>query len=183
MQRSPVDGTSVPARQGRGAPSPWISDHAGLVPAGGPVLDLACGSGRHALLFLERGHPVVAVDRDIAGVRDLPADLIEADLEDGPWPLPHRRFAGIVVTNYLWRPLLPRIVAAVAPGGVLLYETFALGQARFGRPANPDFLLRPGELLAAVAGQLEVRAYFDGETTEPAMRQRIVAVRRPSAAG
>lgn len=181
MDLSPVDGTSAPARQGRGRPSPWISDHAGLVPAGGTVLDLACGAGRHTRLFLERGHPVVAVDRDVSGVGDLPAEIVQADLEAGPWPLPHRRFAGIVVTNYLWRPLLPRIVAAVAPGGVLLYETFAAGQARFGRPANPDFLLRPGELLDAVAGQLEVRAYFAGETPEPAMRQRIVAVRPPSA--
>ena len=147
------------------------------------MLDLACGGGRHAQLFLERGCQVVAVDRDVAGVRDLPAEIVAADLEAGPWPLPHRRFAGVVVTNYLWRPLLPRIVAAVAPGGVLLYETFALGQARFGRPGNPDFLLRPGELLDAVSGQLEVRAYFDGETPEPAMRQRIVAVRPPSAPG
>lgn len=179
MDPSSVDGTNVPGRQGRGRPSPWISDHAGLVPAGGTVLDLACGAGRHAALFVDRGNPVVAVDRDVSGVRDLPVETVEADLEGGPWPFPHRRFAGIVVTNYLWRPLLPRIVAAVAPGGVLLYETFAAGQARFGRPSNPDFLLRPGELLDAVSGQLEVRAYFDGETPEPAMRQRIAAVRRP----
>jgi len=177
MDRSHLDGTNAAPRQGRGRPSAWISAHAGLVPAGGTVLDLACGAGRHAALFRECGHPVVAVDRDIAGVADLGAEVVRADLEDGPWPFPHRRFAGIVVTNYLWRPLLPRIVAAVEPGGALLYETFALGNARFGRPSNPDFLLRPGELLAAVAGQLVVRAYFDGETDEPAMRQRIAAVR------
>lgn len=181
MDPSHVDGTNVPVRQGRGRASPWISDHAGLVPQGGTVLDLACGAGRHTALFIRRGHPVVAVDRDVSGVRGLPAEIVEADLEDGPWPLPHRRFAGIVVTNYLWRPLLPRIVAAVAPGGVLLYETFGQGQARFGRPGDPDFLLRPGELLDAVAGQLAVRAYFDGETPEPAMRQRIAAVRPLSA--
>src|SRR5688500_18521053 len=129
------------------APSPWVERFAGLVPAGGPVLDLACGGGRHTGLVLSRGHPVTAVDRDASGLGDLGADpgleVVEADLEDGgpvftgEGPLAGRAFAGVVVTNYLWRPLLPGLVAAVAPGGALLYETFAAGNERFGRPTNP----------------------------------------------
>ena len=167
------------------APSPWVVRFAGLVPAGGRVLDLACGGGRHTRFFLERHHPVTAVDIDLAGVADLTGrpdiETIEADLEGGaPWPLTDRRFAGIVVTNYLHRPLLPAIVAAVAPGGVLIYETFAVGNERFGRPANPDFLLRPGELIDAVQGRLEIVAYENLEVAEPkpAMVQRIAAIDR-----
>ena len=119
---------------------------ADLVPAGGRVLDVACGGGRHARFFLERGHPVTVVDRDTSGVADLHDDpdveILEFDLEAGkPWPFAGRAFEGVVVTNYLWRPILADIVAAVAPGGVLLYETFARGQERFGQPHNPDFLL------------------------------------------
>lgn len=166
------------------AASGWIGRWAGLVPAGGAVLDLAAGSGRHGRLFAARGHPVTLLDRDVSGLADLSGqpgiDILEADIEAGPWPLADRTFAGVVVTNYLWRPLLDRIVAAVAPGGALLYETFAVGNERFGRPRNPDFLLRPGELLDAVRGRLEVRAYEHGETADPpAMRQKIAAVRLP----
>lgn len=164
------------------APSPWIRRFAWLVPAGGEVLDLACGSGRHARFFLSLGHPVLALDRDLSGVEDLRGQsgvtLCRADLEDGaPFPLAGRRFAGVVVTNYLYRPLLPALVAAVAPGGALLYETFALGNERFGRPANPDYLLAPGELLRAVAGRLRVVAYEDLIDSEPrpAARQRLAA--------
>jgi len=166
------------------APSPWIRRFAWLVPAGGTVLDLACGAGRHARHFLGLGHPVLALDRDLAGVADLEGQpgvaLLRADLADGgAFPLAGRRFAGVVVTNYLWRPLLPALVAAVAPGGCLLYETFALGNERFGRPANPDHLLRPHELLDAVAGQLRVVAYEDLVESEPrpAARQRLAARR------
>ncbi len=165
-------------------PSPWIRRFAWLVPAGGPVLDLACGGGRHARLFHGLGHPVLALDRDLPGVEDLRGqagiELLQADLEDGTaFPLAGRRFAGVVVTNYLYRPLLPALIAAVAPGGALLYETFALGNERFGRPSNPDYLLRPQELLDAVASQLRVIAYEDMVESEPrpAARQRIAAKR------
>lgn len=160
-------------------PSTWITRFGSRVPPGAPVLDLACGKGRHGRWFVERGHPVTFVDRDVSGVADLAgvATLVEADLEAGPWPLTSR-FGAVVVTNYLWRPLLPAIVAAVAPEGWLLYETFAVGNARFGRPKNPDYLLRPGELLHAAAG-LRVVAYEDDEVVvpRPAMIQRIAARR------
>lgn len=160
-------------------PSDWVRRCSGLVPAGGTVLDVAAGAGRHARWFAGRGHPVVAVDRDTSGLADVPpeVEVVTADLEAGPWPFAGRRFAAVVVTNYLHRPLLPQLVAAVAPGGVLVYETFAVGQERFGRPRNPDHLLRPGELAAAVAGRLEVVAYEEAETERPARVQRIAAVR------
>jgi SAM-dependent methyltransferase len=157
---------------------------AGLVPAGGAVLDLACGAGRHTRLFLERGHPVLAVDRDLSGIDDLgrhpQLETLEVDLEDGrPFPLRGRSFAGVIVANYLHRPILPDLVSAVAPGGVLIYETFARGQEQYGRPRNPDFLLTPGELLEAVRGALRVVAYEDlvVEEPEPRVVQRIAAVR------
>jgi SAM-dependent methyltransferase len=167
-------------------PSDWVCRFAGRVPAG-PVLDLACGAGRHGRLFLARGHPVTFVDRDVSGVGDLRGlhgvETLEADLEDGgPFPLAGRTFAGVVVTNYLHRPLLPALVAAVAPGGVLIYETFARGQERLGRPTNPDFLLAPGELLEAVRGALTVAAYEDRTVhrPDPARVQRICALRVPA---
>lgn len=148
------------------------------------MLDVACGGGRHLRHFRNLGHPVTGVDRDLTGVADLAdsdgVELLEADLEAGaPWPFGDRRFAAVVVTNYLWRPLLPAIVAAVGPDGWLLYETFARGNERYGRPHNPDFLLLPGELLEAVAGRLTVVAYEHGavERPRPAVVQRIAAVR------
>ncbi|MBC6441110.1 MAG: methyltransferase domain-containing protein [Rhodospirillales bacterium] len=166
------------------APSDWITRFAPLVPPDGAVLDLAAGGGRHSRHFLERGHSLTAVDRTIEGLHDLlnadRAEVLEHDLEDGsPLPLPERIFDGVVVTNYLYRPILPDIVAAVASGGILLYETFALGNERFGRPRNPDFLLKPGELLDAVAGHLRVLAYEDliVDTPAPAAVQRICAQR------
>jgi SAM-dependent methyltransferase len=155
-----------------------------MVPPGGSVLDLACGGGRHTRFFLEGGHHVTAVDRDTSGLGGLthPAlTVVEADLEDGrPFPLAGQRFDGVVVTRYLHRPLLPDLVAAVAPGGVLIYETFAAGQEAYGRPTNPEFLLNPGELLEAVRGSLRVLAYEDLTVDEPAPSavQRICA-RRP----
>lgn len=165
------------------AASPWVARFAALVPAGGAVLDVACGRGRHSRLFADRGHPVTAVDVDAAAIAEIAGDArieaIVADLEAGGWPLGARRFAGIVVTNYLWRPLLPRLAAALEPGGVLIYETFAKGNERYGRPRNPEHLLRPGELLQAFAGRLCVVAYEHGVVARPrpAVVQRLAAVR------
>lgn len=165
-------------------PSPWAVRFAPLVPSDLPVLDLACGRGRHTRFFLARGHDVVALDRDPSGVADLRTDprleIVAADLEDGtPFPLAARQFAAVVVTNYLYRPILDDLVGAVAPGGLFLYETFAAGNERLGHPTNPDYLLQPGELLEAVRGELRVLAYEDIEVTEPrpAMTQHIAAVR------
>jgi len=160
-------------------PSPWIIRFTPLVPAGGTVLDLACGSGRHVRWFEARGHAVTAVDRDSAALDLLSGttETIEADIENGPWPLAGRTFDAVVVTNYLWRPLFPRILEAVAPGGVLLHETFAQGNETVGKPSRPDFLLAPGELLRAYAG-LRVIAYEDGFLdAPPRFVQRIAAVR------
>jgi len=162
--------------------SSWVARFAPLVPAGAPVLDLACGSGRHSLLFLKRGHPVVAVDRDPSRLGALAGhprlEILACDLEDGSIPTVfERRFGGIVVTNYLHRPLLAPIAAALAPGGVLIYETFAKGNERFGKPSNPDFLLDRGELLAAFADRLTIVAYEDVTVDEPrpAAMQRLCA--------
>ncbi len=143
------------------------------------MLDVACGQGRHLRWFAQRDHPVVGVDRSaeaIAAVEQL-GEVCVADIEAGPWPFAGRRFAGVIVTNYLWRPLLPTIVASVAEGGVLIYETFAAGNETVGKPSRPDFLLQPGELLQVCAG-LRVVAYEDG-FLEPPERfvQRIAAVR------
>lgn len=164
------------------AASPWLEKHLGLVPAGGHVLDLACGSGRHAALCLDRGFTVLGVDIDLsrcATLSERPGfEVLAADLENAPWPLGERQFDGVIVSNYLWRPILGRIVDAVAPNGVLLYETFAVGNEAYGRPDNPDFLLQPGELIDAVGDRLEIRAYEHGYEAEPraAVRQRICAV-------
>jgi SAM-dependent methyltransferase len=171
---------------GSESPSPWLIRHAHLVKAGGTVLDLACGYGRHARFFATRGCGVTAVDRDteaLAALADVPCERIQADLENAPWPLSARRFDAVVVTNYLWRSLLPVIVQSVGEGSVLLYETFAQGNQTVGKPSNPNFLLAPGELLQAVHGQLRVIAYEDGFLPEPARYvQRIAAVRESPAA-
>lgn len=140
----------------------------------GPVLDVACGGGRHAKLFLHRGISVVAVDRDPQSIPG--AEFVQADLEGAPWPFAGRRFAAIVVTNYLHRPLFPDLVASLADGGFLIYETFMVGNEKFGRPANPAFLLKPGELLGAFAALTPV-AFEQGyvERPKPAMIQRLCA--------
>jgi SAM-dependent methyltransferase len=176
-------GSSLPgALRGASGPSAWVERFASMVPEGAPVLDLACGGGRHTRLFAEAGHPVTAVDIDLSGLGDLAGhprvEPIHADLEGGePFPLPGRTFGGVVVTNYLHRPVLDDLVAAVAPGGVLIYETFAEGNK--SRVTNPDFLLRHGELLDLVRGRLRVVAYEDVVVGEPkpAAVQRICAVR------
>lgn len=158
--------------------SPWVTRFAPLVPAGGAVLDVACGGGRHCRLFLERGHPVTGIDKDVTqSAFAAGAELIAADLENGsPWPLTGRTFAAIVVTNYLWRPLFPALLGALAPGGMLIYETFAQGNEVFGRPRNPDHLLGRGELLRLAAG-LTVLAYEDGIADACAVVQRLCAVK------
>ncbi|MFM8766922.1 MAG: class I SAM-dependent methyltransferase [Rubrivivax sp.] len=149
------------------------------LPAGSSVLDVACGSGRHLRWLAGRGLSVTGVDRDaqaLEGLSDL-AEVLVADLENNPWPLPDRQFDAVVVTNYLWRPLMPALVAAVAPGGLLIYETFGRGNARFGRPSRPEFLLQPGELLQATQG-LRVLGYEDGYLEPPPrLEQRICAGR------
>jgi SAM-dependent methyltransferase len=163
-------------------PSEWVKRWAGFIAAGGEVLDLACGSGRHSRYFACAGYRVCAVDRDagalaaLNGVAGVSVQL--ADLERAPWPLEGRRFAGIVVANYLYRPLFPQLLEALAEDGAFIYETFALGNERFGKPSNPDFLLRPGELLELVRGKLRVFAYEDLQVSlpKPAMVQRICAV-------
>lgn len=164
------------------APSAWVERFIGLAPKGGQILDVACGRGRHLVLGRTLGYGMVGVDRDLSGLQPdaLGADteVIAADLEDGsPWPFPGRRFGGVIVTNYLWRPLLASIVAAVAADGVLIYETFAIGNERLGRPRNPDFLLRPGELIDIVRPQLTVMAYEHVRLPGPdRIVQRIAAV-------
>jgi len=164
-------------------PSPWVERFLGLVPAKARVLDVAAGGGRHTRLARACGHPVTAVDIDIAGLADLRGDgaieIIAADLEGAAWPFGGRRFAGVIVTNYLHRPLLPHLVSAVAEGGALIYETFAEGNEAFGKPSNPNFLLKSGELLETVRGELTVVAYEHGreETPRPAVIQRLAAVR------
>jgi SAM-dependent methyltransferase len=164
-------------------PSAWVRRWSSLIPRRGRVLDVAAGSGRHTRLLAAQGHAVEAVDRDpqaLSALNDIAGVQTRvADLETGDWPYRGETFAAIVVANYLHRPLLAHMVDAIAPGGVLIYETFAAGNERFGRPSNPDFLLRPGELLDAVRGRLRVLAYEDLQVDEPkrAMVQRICARR------
>ena len=163
-------------------PSAWVVRWITLIESHGTTLDVACGAGRHTKLLLERGYKVVAVDADIGAIAPFQdrtdLTLIQADLEHGPWPFPEGIFHGIVVTNYLYRPLFPHLMAALKPGGILIYETFALGNAEFGRPSNPDFLLQHGELLRVVEDKARVIAYEDvyTETPKPALVQRICAV-------
>lgn len=167
-------------------PSPWIVRWSHLLEPHATVLDIACGSGRHLAWFAARHHAVTGVDRDTnqARLQAPSAELLCADIENNPWPFQTdgvlRTFGAVVVTNYLWRPLLETVVNSVAPGGVLLYETFAAGNETLGRPSRPDFLLQPGELLQACAG-LEVVAYENGTLQDPPrVVQRIAAVRAPA---
>jgi SAM-dependent methyltransferase len=164
-------------------PSPWVQRFAPLIPTGGRVLDLACGMGRHARFLAERGHQVDAVDRDAAALECLRAvDGVHGvcvDLEANVWPFSGRSWLGIVAANYLHRPLFPALIASLAPGGVLIYETFMVGNERFGRPSTPAFLLGPGELMNLCGDGLSVIAFEQGEVSRPrpAVVQRICAVR------
>ena len=163
--------------------SSWVRRFAPLIPAGGSVLDLACGAGRHAALMALLGHSVLAVYQDISALEGLQNTRIHGqkeDLEGATWPLSGQQFLGIVVTNYLYRPFLDQLPQMLGNGGVLIYETFADGNAQFGKPSNPDFLLKPGELLALAArAGLKVLAYEDIylDQPKPAMVQRICAVK------
>lgn len=189
MTQPDEDDAEAPAEGGMEAcpplaPSRWVMRFSRLVRPRGHVLDLAAGAGRHSQWFLASDHSVLAVDRDLAQLDWLEHPLlekVEADLEgsDG-WPLGDRTFDAVVVTNYLWRSIFEDIVSAVRHDGVLIYETFAEGNERFGRPRRPEFLLQPGELLAKVAPRLEVVAYEHGYSDHPSARvvQRICAIGR-----
>lgn len=164
-------------------PSPWVQRFSSIIPERGRVLDLACGSGRHARLLASLGHRVEAVDRDAAALANLSgAEGVvtrQVDLEAGSWPYFAEVFDAVVVSNFLWRPLLPNIVKVLEQGGVLIYETFMVGNEQFGRPSNPAYLLRSGELLDLVRHRMHVLAFEQGEVSSPrpAMVQRLCAIR------
>lgn len=174
---------SILKMKGNQTPSPWIMRFLHLVQKRRPVLDLACGAGRHARIFLVEGYKVIALDRDVTGLEDLAhtpdIEVIEADLEAEEWPLVNQKFSGIVVTNYLYRPLFPYLINALAPDGVLLYETFSMGNERYGRPTNSEFLLRPNELRKRLEGPLHILSFEQGQTggDTPRVIQRICAVK------
>lgn len=183
-------GGTVPVHAAIAAASPWVARWLSLVRPGGRILDVACGSGRHAWLAVRQGHAVLAVDRDADALQALAGraeglEVLQADLEQGTWPLPPaERFDAVIVTNYLHRPLWPHLLAALGEGGVLIYETFAAGNETVGRPANPDFLLQPGELLDVARRRLRTVAYEDGfiSSPKPAFVQRLCAVREITSA-
>lgn len=173
---------------GLGAPSAWVQRFTPLLKPHARVLDVACGGGRHVQWLASQGHTVTGVDRDAAALARVQeavptAELLLADVENGPWPLAGRQFDAVVVTNYLWRPLFPALLGALAEGGVYLHETFADGHQHIGRPSRPDFLLQPGELLRVCAGH-RVIAFEDGYQAGPGggdegarFVQRIAAVK------
>ena len=176
--------TAIQPAQPLHPPSSWIQRWHHLAAPGGRVLDVACGPGRHLYWLHAQGHPVTGVDRSPEAIAStLPlaqagARIVQADIENGPWPFEDERFDLVVVANYLWRPLLPTLRNSLADGGVLLYETFASGNETVGKPSRPDFLLQPGELLQAFTG-LHVVAYEDGFCDRPErFVQRLAAVRK-----
>lgn len=167
---------------GTGAASDWIARWTHLAQARATVLDVACGAGRHMAWFSQHGFSVTGIDRDAHAAASARAfgRVVEADIENGPWPLMQHdtplQFDVVVVTNYLWRPLFATLLRSVKPGGLLLYETFACGNETVGKPSRPDFLLRPGELLQ-LCRDLSVVAYENGyEDAPPRFIQRIAAV-------
>jgi SAM-dependent methyltransferase len=172
---------------GNGIPSDWVKRFTHLVPDEGTVLDVAAGSGRHSAHFLALGHPVTAIDRNTDALARMAADaskmeVITADLEDGSlWPLGSRKFAAVVVCNYLYRPIFPKLSESISPGGVLLYDTFAAGNEKYGRPSNPNFLLQEGELLAHFGTEFQIIAYEFGKIdgARPSVRQRFCGIRKP----
>lgn len=176
-------GSNDPLRKhGPSNPSPWVKRFIPGIKDGGSILDVACGGGRHLRLALEHGYSVTGIDKDLSQLDDIAGrkdvGLIEADLETGrDFPLKAMRYDGVIVTNYLWRPILGDIAGCVAEDGVLIYETFALGHERHGKPSNPDFLLKNNELLEAVSPRLVVVAYEHGlrQGTHPKIVQRIAA--------
>ena len=186
---------AAPAVHGTEAPSEWVQRWSHLVRPGGVVLDVACGHGRHARWFHALNHPLVLVDRAQQALdfiaASMPAKAFEAklaDIEMGPWPFTGQQFDAVVVTNYLWRPLMPTLLGSLAAGGVLIYETFAAGNETVGKPARPDFLLNAGELLDVCRG-LRIVAFEDGfvdatadNPARPRFVQRIAAVRQTAAA-
>jgi SAM-dependent methyltransferase len=164
-------------------PSPWVARWASLIRPGGEVLDVAAGSGRHTRYLAARGFEVTAVDRDATALAPLASlrgvRVRAADLEAGAWPFAPEAFDGVVVSNYLHRPLFASLLAALRPGGILIYETFMQGNERFGRPSNPAFLLRPGELLEVLRDRLTIVAFEQGRVDgpKPAIVQRVCAAR------
>ena len=171
------------------SPSPWIVEHAACIPRAGRVLDLACGSGRHAIWLAAQGFQVHAIDRDVQatahmrGMQNIQVTI--ADIESGTWPESDELYDGIVVSRYLFRPLLQKLAAMLKPDGVLIYETFMLGNERYGRPRNPDFLLRPDELSTVYSPLLKIHAFWQGVVAGevPAVIQRICAINSRSDAG
>jgi len=176
-------------KSGTGTPDPWVQKYSTLVPPG-PVLDLACGKGRHGRYFLELGYPVTFIDKDISGVADLTthnnsphnnanALLIKYDLEkNNPWPFSPNQFSGIVITNYLYRPLFPTLITTIKPDGIIIYKTFTTGNEQFGRPTNPDFLLKENELRAAFNKQFQEIAFFQGREMNPDRITQAICVQR-----
>ena len=165
-------------------PSAWIQRWSHLIAGQGDVLDIACGPGRHMQWLSDQGLKVTGVDRSPEALQSAArfGNVLHADIENGPWPFAGREFSGVVVTNYLWRALFPDILKSLAPGGVLIYETFTLGNETVGKPSRPEFLLRPGELLELTQG-LRVIAYEDGFLSNPErFVQRIVARREAAMA-
>jgi len=169
----------------RAQPAAWLKKCAPQLKPGGQLLDLASGNGRHAAWLLQAGHRVCAVDIDLTGIAHLRRQkrlrCLEHDLETSAWPFAASTFDGIIVTNYLHRPLFPALADSLRPGGLLIYDTFAIGNEAYGRPSNPAFLLRPGELSAVFSGLLRILDYSHGlvQQPRPAIRQSLLAEKNP----
>ena len=167
-------------------PAPWFTRHASLVAAGARLLDVACGSGRHARLFAERGVQVTAVDRDAVALQSLTGvdgvAIEHRDIEREAWPYTPNSFDAMIVCNYLWRPNFDALLATLKPGGVLLYETFMDGNERYGKPSRPDFLLRSNELIARAHPAFRVVAFAEGDELNAsgesiAVKQKVAAIK------